>query len=117
MKSETEQVYKVTKRNFRTRKGVEIAEGTRVELTFDVKYKDGIRDGGFHPGYVRMRASDGRSIVTHDFKGAGLRVPGMKQLEHWSWDSIAESVFGTEVEPDGWSYDGSPSWLLALGLI
>ena len=31
-------------------------------------------------------------------------------------DGICESVLGNPVEPDGWSFDGSPSWPLALGI-
>ena len=108
----------VVKRDFATKKGVEIKAGEEVTLSFDVKGKDGIRDyNQYLASYVRLRAKDGRMIITRDLKGAGLRVPGMKQLDRWSWDSVVESVFGTNIEPDGWSYDGSPSWLLALGLI
>lgn len=113
MKTTEEQIYRTTKRNFHTKKGVKIAAGERVELTFDVK----ARDQSLRPEYVRMRTADGRSIITGHFRAAGLRVPSMERLERWSFDSVAESVFGTDVEPDGWSYDGSPSWLLALGLI
>ncbi len=29
----------------------------------------------------------------------------------------AKSVFGAQVEPDGWDAKGAPSWLLAIGVI
>jgi hypothetical protein len=32
-------------------------------------------------------------------------------------DSVSQSVLGETVEPDGFDSDGSPSWLVALGLI
>jgi len=44
-------------------------------------------------------------------------LPSMRQLEEWTFDSVCESLLGETVEPDGYSSDGAPSWLLALGLI
>ena len=41
----------------------------------------------------------------------------MKTLEKYSLDSVAKSVTGKRCEPDGYAEDGSPSWLLALGMI
>jgi hypothetical protein len=32
-------------------------------------------------------------------------------------DSVVQSVLGHDVEPDGWDPEGSPSWLLAMGVI
>ncbi len=48
---------------------------------------------------------------------SAFKVPSMKKLEEMSMDSICESVLGENVEPDGFDSKGSPSWLLALGLI
>ena len=109
-----------TLRAFKTKKGVEIAAGESVTLSFDCKAKaTAVRADvhPFHPSYVRMTTDDGRRIITHDFKGAGIKMPSKRKLDWWSFDSVCKSVFGTDVEPDGWSYDGSPSWLLALNLI
>ena len=117
---ENNKVRATVKRDFRTKKGVEIKSGEKVELSFTVKASANSARGDiypFHPSYVRLTTDDGRVILTNDLKGAGLRKPSLKQLEYWTWDSVCESVFGTDVEPDGWSYDGSPSWLLALGMI
>ncbi|ACB97277.1 hypothetical protein [Beijerinckia indica] len=44
-------------------------------------------------------------------------LPSMEQLEEWLSDGQCETPTGHEVEPDGHGPDGSPSWLLALGLI
>jgi hypothetical protein len=43
--------------------------------------------------------------------------PSMKTLQKYSFDGIAKSVTGKKCEPDGYSDDGAPSWLLALGMI
>lgn len=43
-------------------------------------------------------------------------MPDDDQLERWSFDGMCETVTGHTVEPDGRGPDGSPSWLLALGL-
>jgi hypothetical protein len=45
------------------------------------------------------------------------KAPGMKTLEKYSWDGIAQTVTGKRTEPDGYGDDGSPSWLLVLGMI
>jgi hypothetical protein len=44
-------------------------------------------------------------------------LPTMTEIERWSTDSVVEATDGEEVEPDGYSPDGAPSWLLALGMI
>ena len=45
------------------------------------------------------------------------KPPGQKALERMVFDSVAKSITGKTVEPDGVASDGSPSWLLVLGLI
>jgi hypothetical protein len=107
-----------TKRDWTSKKGVTIKTGEKVEVRFDVKGKDGIRDDvyPFLPSFVSLNTEDGRRVVV-PLKRSGVKLPSGRKLEKWVWDSVAKSVFGTDVEPDGWSYDGSPSWLLALHLI
>lgn len=51
----------------------------------------------------------------HYFKNKNM--PTMKTLEKWVSDSICRSLAGHSVEPDGWDVLGTPSWLLALGMI
>ena len=46
-----------------------------------------------------------------------IKVPSMRQLNKWAMDSVVESVFGNDCEPDGYGEHGEPSWLLALGMI
>jgi hypothetical protein len=69
------------------------------------------------PNYVSLNTDDGRRIVTSHLEQLGFKKPSLAKLEHYSCDGVAKSVFGSPVEPDGWSHDGSPSWFLALGLI
>ena len=50
-------------------------------------------------------------------KALGIKVPSMKALERWAYDSVVDSVMGERVEPDGIDHYGSPSWLMALGML
>ena len=43
--------------------------------------------------------------------------PDQEELEEMANDGICVSVAGHQVEPDGWDYENTPSWLLALGMI
>ena len=45
------------------------------------------------------------------------KAPGFKALEKWESDGVCKTPTGFRVEPDGWGPDGSPSWLLAMGMI
>ena len=45
------------------------------------------------------------------------KPPSMRALEKMASDGIARSITGKKVEPDGFGPDGSPSWLIALGLV
>jgi hypothetical protein len=54
------------------------------------------------------------------FKGSGVKFskpPGIKSLERMSNDGIVSTVTGRKVEPDGYGDDGSPSWMLVMGII
>ena len=48
---------------------------------------------------------------------SAFRQPSIDALEEAVYDGVCESVAGHSVEPDGWDHEGSPSWLLALGMI
>jgi len=45
------------------------------------------------------------------------KSPGIKSLERMSFDGVVTTPTGQRTEPDGYGSDGSPSWLLVLGLI
>jgi hypothetical protein len=46
---------------------------------------------------------------------SAFKAPSMDGLEEMM--EVCESVCGENVEPDGWDHHGSPSWLLALGMV
>ena len=41
----------------------------------------------------------------------------MEELQEAVNDGVCQSICGETVEPDGYDEHGSPSWLLAMGLI
>jgi hypothetical protein len=45
-----------------------------------------------------------------------FKEPSDASLEKWS-EGLAKAVDGAQVDPDGYSPDGAPSWLLVCGLI
>lgn len=101
-----------TKRSFKSKKGVVIHEGEKVRVTFDVKNAA----GEIMPDYIRLTTADGRRVATSRLEAAGFKLPSQRSLEKMSSDSVARSVFGNQVEPDGWDAEGSPSWLLVFGI-
>lgn len=48
---------------------------------------------------------------------AAFVPPSIEELEEAVSDGVCMSVAGYPTEPDGWDEKGSPSWLLALGMI
>ncbi len=48
---------------------------------------------------------------------SAFHAPSIGKLERQSNDGVCDSILGKRVEPDGWDEHGSPSWLLALGMI
>jgi len=45
------------------------------------------------------------------------KPPTTKTLEKYSWDGVAKTPTGHRTEPDGYGPDGSPSWLLVIGVV
>lgn len=102
---------KTLKKPLTSKKGITILSGEKVEVTFNVRN----REGKLLPEYIRLTTEDGRSVITGRFSVVGIEKPSHLKLTKWSFDGVAKSVFGSNVELDGWSYDGSPSWMLVLG--
>ena len=63
------------------------------------------------------------SCVVHWDRPVKVRItsafcaPSLEELEEQCNDGVCDSVLGEQVEPDGTDEYGSPSWLLALGMI
>ncbi len=100
-----------TLKEIKLKDGTIIPTGTKCRVTFNGNgsnlvrvYPDGFRD-------FQTRASH----LTVWF--SAFKTPSLSELEEWSNDGICESMLGNRVEPDGWDSEGSPSWLLALGMI
>lgn len=95
--------------NMKTRKEIKLKDGSTLPkgllVTFQTDKPWLCLVQGDRPEPYRVR-------VTSAFK-----CPGQSTLESWISDCGCESVAGNWVEPDGFDSEGSPSWLLALGLI
>ncbi len=94
------------------RKGVSInpiPEGTRLTLT--------LGERGIATTY------EGRAITlgyrnAHTYFGSPFtKAPSMSTLGKWTDAGVARSVTGKRVECDGHGDDGSPSWMLVLGMV
>lgn len=87
--------------------GEVIPAGTTAQIAFETV--------GSH---TRMNVlfPDGRSFKFGNFS-LFFKAPSNSTLEKWCDDGVAKTVTGHKVEPDGYGPDGSPSWLLAMGLI
>jgi hypothetical protein len=96
---------------------------TEIKLHKDIALKDGttIKKGAIitwigpsekFPHTVGIFSHNG---IQRKFRYRSvLKVPSMR----WSMDGVAEDcIHGERIEPDGVTSDGSPSWLLAVGLI
>jgi len=98
-------------------------------LLRDVKLKDGrtfakgtvctVAFTKSEVGTDRLQVSDsqGNSLFKTRSYSAFWKAPSIATMEKWTNDGVAKTVSGHRTEPDGYGPDGSPSWLLALGLI
>ena len=94
--------------------GITILKGEKVTVKFDAKTTV---EGLSSNSRFSVTTDDGRRLISSRPDLVGIRTPGIRTLEKWSNDGIAKSVFGARVEPDGHDANGSPSWLLFMGLI
>ena len=105
-----------TKADITSKKGVIIAKGTKVTLS----WKD--KDGKERASFTRLTDDSGNSVLVSTenlpTKVSGVtNAPSIATMEKWSNNGIAKSILGAKTEPDGWDSDGSPSWMLAMGMI
>ena len=63
--------------------------------------------------YLNCRLASGHVVRIKD----AFNVPSDTSFEKWLHADIAEAIDGAQVEPDGYSPDGAPSWLLVCGLV
>lgn len=118
--------------NVTFRKVAKLKNGTvilaGVKATAEFLVLPSVADPKVEVNYIQVTIPEGTEINSGDvleddlvFKTRKMstffKPPTMKTLEKYSFDSVAKSVTGKRCEPDGYSNDGAPSWLLVLGMI
>ena len=115
---------RVLKKDIRLKNHDVLPRGASAEVKFLGRtHKDGYRMCEVH---VDFTGESGRNyqvqpmiaqITRLEEQVSGFKTPGMRALEKWSEDGVCLTPTGKRVEPDGYGPDGSPSWLLAMGMI
>ena len=88
----------------------------------DIRMKDGTvvpkgTPAAFEPGKPQLCIVHAANRDYRVRPQAAFQAPSVEEIEKAVHDGTCMSVAGYTVEPDGWDEKGSPSWLLALGLI
>jgi hypothetical protein len=89
-----------------------IPAGDHVHLWFSPKKHSNrafVQHGDFVGATRLENASDKFTGVT--------KAPSIRSLQRQDWDGVVKTVTGHKVEPDGFGPDGSPSWMLVVGII
>ena len=100
-----------------------------MRTKLEIRVKDG--NGGVRvlPAGLPVTFPEGKHslcLVAHDSRPekpycvrvtSAFKAPSISTMEKWLDDGSAKSILGERVEPDGVDCHGSPSWMLALGII
>lgn len=90
-----------------------IPAGSRVHVDFMPKTHPGNIWVSFNGEVKLSRTANGNRWL----KGFS-KSPSIKTLQKWEWDGgFCKTVTGHKTEPDGYGPDGSPSWMLVVGVI
>lgn len=108
-------IYQMKSREMTVKKSVELKGGETIQRGSIVGI--GWDEKTSKPHLTWGRFQRARITLNLYCKLFEVKMPSDRQLEKWTYDSVVKSVYGNRVEPDGFDSDGSPSWLLALGLI
>ena len=102
---------KSLKKELKLKDGTSYSIGTEIEIEFNEK----------SPSIATIQIGERTLKISvqslHKYVSGFSKAPGDKALEKMVSDSIAKTPTGKRTEPDGYGSDGSPSWLLVLGLI
>ena len=101
----------ITKAIRNIRDGRSIPANVEIEITMDDTGSASVKVDGFDKP-IRINLINAYKWIK-GFKSP----PSIKKMEQWMEDGIAETVTGERVEPDGMGTDGSPSWLIVMGMI
>ena len=97
---------------------VSIPVGTNIDLSFhETRHNRAVFT---HNGkkYALLVRNLYRTVKSTDSPHTSFyKEPSINKLEKMSDDGICTTVTGDKVEPDGFGENGSPSWLLVMGLI
>jgi len=106
---------RILKRDVKLKDGRTYAKGTMVEVKFlgNIDKENGHRVCEIHTDTDSWKALISNLPVTV----SGFVKPSLITMEKWSDEGYSKTPTGKKTEPDGYADDGSPSWLLALGLI
>ena len=102
-------------RDVHTKKGASYNKGQKI-VKIEFVQKKGIYE------VARIHMEGGGSFVVqaqnlYNYSSLGKKRPSIRQLDKMVNDGIATTVTGKRTEPDSYGSDGSPSWLLAIGII
>ena len=97
------------KMNIHLKDGTLIKEGTNATVEFETDTLAVIR---IDDRVIKVASSKLPYFLTK-FKSE----PSIKTMFNWSNTGIARTITGKKCEPDGYGNDGSPSWMLVLGVI
>ncbi len=91
-----------------------LLQGVNVAITFVESYTalmtvEGV-DGFDKPSHINLKNA-------YKWLKGFKAPPSDKTIAKWMDEGIAMTVTGKRVEPDGIGPDGSPSWLIVLGMI
>lgn len=114
----TEAAPRRLKRDVNLKDGRKFPKDSPVEVRFF-----GDKDNGYAVCEITVLGDDDSNrtyktaIANLPNSVSGFAKPSLVTMEKWISGGIAKTPTGKKTEPDGYAEDGSPSWLLALGLI
>jgi hypothetical protein len=91
-----------TKKEIKLKDGSTLPKGLRVTFIEDKPTRCLVHSPA-HPAPLQVRIT------------SAFHAPSYERME--GWGCICKTPTGKNVEPDGYGKDGSPSWLIVLGLI
>ena len=115
---------RVTRQEFKVKNGDVVPQGTPVSVRF-LGPRD-LQGSSLCTLAFNWTGPSGTDYVEVPVRVAILRLPLLvtgfakptyAMLERWSMEGVGKTPTGKTTEPDGYAPDGSPSWMLVMGLI
>jgi len=109
---ENEEKTVTVNKDIKLKSGEVIPQGEKVTMSF-ISGGNGVEIQS--PSLGRSIKIPTRSAVR--YLSGFTKEPSVKVMERWMYDGVAKTVTGHRTEPDGHGPDGSPSWMLVVGVI